>query len=451
MTWALRSVTQALPSRQAWISTLVTLCLYAILLTIHLPCTQAQSFIPQMVSAPAFARTITKLYVAGGTTSATAFVNIQQFMFLDLLVPFTSTAPAWTQLANCPAQHSFPAAFSSDEKILYIFHVPGTNSPWKYSVTDNTRQEVTAAKFGNAEWGGIGAVTDPNSGLIFLAGGYDDINFRVPYMKIFNTFDPVSETIHTDDLPPPERVFPIRWSYKNVWCKTRSSIIYWRGVNRDGQASFSPVENGVTEFSPSLMGWYTMSIQGLSPEVRTDHCMTANDDGTKVVVYGGSVRNGTIVGELWILDVVASTWTQGRSGPPRVYCACTIAGDQLLIWGGSSASKVMAPSEMLIYNLVSSEYVNQYTPPAYYKDLLPPSALRRATAPWPTKTLTGGAVARSGGADGSDGKGSGATREETNSAIIGGVIGGVVLLGTFAGIFSYDGDTIDNKNKGREQ
>ncbi|KAG9061054.1 hypothetical protein KI688_007683 [Linnemannia hyalina] len=385
-----------------------------------------------IVSAPAFTRTITKLYVAGGTTSATAHVNTQQFMFLDLLVPFTSTAPAWTLLANCPAQRSFPAAFSSDEKILYIFRVPGTNSPWKYSVADNTWQEVTAAKFGDAEWEGIGAVTDPKSGLIFLAGGYDDINFKVPYMKIFNTFDPVSETIHTDDLPPPERVFPIRWSYKNVWCKTRSSILYWGGINRDGQAPFSPVENGVTEFSPSLMGWYTM---GSSPEVRTDHCMTTNDDGTKVVVYGGWVRNGTIVGELWILDVVASTWTQGRSGPPRIYCACTIAGDQLLIWGGSSASKVMAPSEMLIYNLVSSEYVKQYTPPAYYKDLLPPPALRRVTAPWPTKTLTGGAVAGSGGADGGDGKGSGATREETNSAIIGGAIGGVFLLGAFAGIF----------------
>ncbi|KAF9154785.1 hypothetical protein BG015_011967 [Linnemannia schmuckeri] len=381
-----------------------------------------------MVSAPAFARTITKLYIAGGTTSAAAHVNIPQFMFLDLLVPFNSTAPAWTQLANCPPQRNFPAAFSSDEKILYIFHVPDTNSPWKYSVADNAWQEVTAAKFGNAGWEGIGAVTDPKSGLIFLAGGYDDINLRGTAMKIFNTFDPVSETIHTDALPPPERVFPIRWSYGNVWSKNRSSIIYWGGVNRDSQVPISPVENGVTEFSPDLMGWYTMLIQGVAPEVRTNHCMAANDDGTKVAIYGGWVRNGTVVGELWILDVIAYTWIQGKSGPPRIYCACTIAGDQLLIWGGSSASTVMAPSEMLIYNFASSEYVKEYTPPAYYKDLSPPHALRRVTAPWPTKTPTGGADAGSGGVE------NGATREETNSAIVGGVVGGLALLGAFAGI-----------------
>lgn len=30
-----------------------------------------------------------------------------------------------------------------------------------------------------------------------------------------------------------------------------------------------------------------------------------DDDGAKVVVYGGWVRNGPVVGELWILDVVA--------------------------------------------------------------------------------------------------------------------------------------------------
>ncbi|KAF9539436.1 hypothetical protein EC957_005395 [Mortierella hygrophila] len=84
----------------------------------------------------------------------------------------------------------FPAAFSSDEKILYVFHIPGTNSPWQYSVADDMWQEVTAAKFGNAEWEGIGAVTDPKSGLIYLAGGYDDVNAKAASMKIVNVFDP---------------------------------------------------------------------------------------------------------------------------------------------------------------------------------------------------------------------------------------------------------------------
>lgn len=160
-----------------------------------------------------------------------------------------------------------------------------------------------------------------------------------------------------------------------------------------------------------------------------------DDNGTKIVIYGGRFRNWTVSGELWILDLVTYTWTQGSSGPPRYYTACTIAGDQFLAWGGSVSLTDIASSEMLIFDMKGRKWVKEYTPPPCYKDLLPPPALRRVTAPWPIKTLTGGADAGSGEANGGDGKGSGATKEETNSAIIGGVIGGVALLGAFAGIF----------------
>ncbi|KAG0279862.1 hypothetical protein BGZ95_012029 [Linnemannia exigua] len=174
-------------------------------------------------------------------------------MSLDLLVPFTSTAPAWTRLEDGPLQRLFPAAFSSDEKILYVFHVDGTNSPWQYNVQEDNWEEVTAVKFQNAGWEGIGAVTDPSTGLIYLAGGYDDVSAKTNALKVLNTFDPVSKTIHTDYLPPPERVFPVRWYYGNVWSQNRSSVIYWGGNNREPNQQLSPVENGVTEMSPSAM------------------------------------------------------------------------------------------------------------------------------------------------------------------------------------------------------
>ncbi|KAG0306245.1 hypothetical protein BGZ97_000813 [Linnemannia gamsii] len=301
----------------------------------------AQSFIPTVVSGPAYARTITKFYVVGGAQSIVPDVRIRQFMYLDLLVPFTSTAPAWTQLADGPQQSNFPAAFSSDEKILYVFHIPGTNSPWQYTIADGTWQEVTATKFENADWEGIGAVTDPKTGLIYLAGGYDDINAKATALKIINIFDPVSQTIDTQSLPPAERVFPIRWYYGNVWSRNRSSVIYWGGVNRDSRVPVAPVENGVTEFVPDLMGWYTMPIQGVAPQVRAYHCMAANEDGTKIVIYGGRLRNNTIVGELWVLNLITYTWTQATtSGPPRSHAACTIAGDQFLLWGGRTDLQV---------------------------------------------------------------------------------------------------------------
>ncbi|KAG0289821.1 hypothetical protein BGZ96_006690 [Linnemannia gamsii] len=356
MNWSRWSGSQKSPSRTSWTSILLAHCLCATFLTQHHLFALAQTFTPIVVSGPAYARTITKLYVVGGAQSIVPDVRISQFMYLDLLVPFTSTAPAWTQLADGPQQSNFPAAFSSDEKVLYVFHIPGTNSPWQYSIADHTWQEVTATKFGNANWEGIGAVTDPRSGLIHLAGGYDDINAKATSLKIITSFDPVSQTIDTQSLPPPDKVFPIRWYYGNVWSRNRSSIIYWGGVNRDSRVPVAPVENGVTEFVPELMNWYTMYIQGVAPAVRADHCMAANEDGTKIAIYGGRLRNNTIVGELWILNIITYTWTQAASGPPRTHSACTIAGDQFLIWGGRADLEGLAPSEMLIYNIVKAEY-----------------------------------------------------------------------------------------------
>ncbi|KAG0377364.1 hypothetical protein BGX24_006253 [Mortierella sp. AD032] len=217
-------------------------------------------------------------------------------------------------------------------------------------------------------WEGIGAVTDPSTGLIYLAGGYDDISAKTKALKVLNTFDPVSMTIHRDDLPAPDRAFPERWYYGNVWSRNRSSVIYWGGNNRAPDQQLSPVENGVTELQPSSMGWYTFPMQGVPPTVRVYHCMAANEGGTKIVIYGGQLRNTTIVGELWILDLVQFTWTQGPSGPIRMYAACTIVDDQFLLWGGSIAQNMVAPAEMVIYNLTSSQYVTQYTPPSWYKD-----------------------------------------------------------------------------------
>ncbi|KAF9922224.1 hypothetical protein FBU30_007695 [Linnemannia zychae] len=158
-------------------------------------------------------------------------------MYLDLSVTFSSTAPAWTKLADGPAQHVFPATFSSDEQTLYVFHVDNTNSPWEYSVKNNSWREISEVKFQDSGIEGIGAVTDPRTGLIYLAGGYRKETLDFPAMKYMEIFDPVTSTLHIEDLPAPEKVFAL--------------------------------------------------TQGSAPPVKADHCMAANEDGTKIAIYGG--------------------------------------------------------------------------------------------------------------------------------------------------------------------
>ncbi|KAF9154784.1 Acyl-CoA-binding domain-containing protein 5 [Linnemannia schmuckeri] len=327
-------------------------------------------------------RSVTKLYVVGGVKPAgPSYVAIRQVISLDLTIPFNSTAPAWTQLADGPLQSLFPTALSSDEQTLFAFHIPETNSPWQYSVQENKWQE-SVVKFERAEFIGIGSVTDPRTGLIYLAGGFDEVNKNAPTMKTIDIFDPISQTIHVENLPDPTTVFPIRQNYANVWSKYKNSILYWGGNNKNPLGP-GLVGNSVTELLTDSMTWSTMATLGTAPAEREGHCMAANEDGTKVVIYGGILANDTKVGDLWILDVVTSTWSQGITGPTRVYSVCTIAGEQFLLWGGSTNLTLVSSPEMVIYNLNTSAYIQHYTPPAFYKNLKPPPPLTRTRAPWP--------------------------------------------------------------------
>ncbi|KAG0279863.1 hypothetical protein BGZ95_012030 [Linnemannia exigua] len=294
-------------------------------------------FNPIPVSTPAFARATTHLYVISGAAASNPGLRIPQFLALDLNVPWNTSSPAWSKHADGgPMQDLFPAAFSADEKILYAFHLDKSSSPMQWDSDTEVWKSLTNVKFENATWQGIGAVTDPRTGLIYLAGGYnDDSNLGGdPLFLAMDVFDPVSQSL---DM--------------------------------------------VSEFKVDTQDWSVMVTTGPTPSMRADHCMVANEDGTKVVIYGGRLHNGTVVGDVSILDTTTQTWTTGVSGQPRMYVACTVAGDQLLIWGGKAADNLAPPLDLIIYNFVTKTWTTQYTPPASYKNLKAPAPLKYMETP----------------------------------------------------------------------
>ncbi|KAF9124569.1 hypothetical protein BGW39_008107 [Mortierella sp. 14UC] len=246
----------------------------------------AQTYYTPVISAgPAYARTQTKLYILGGDTSTTGLTG--QFMSLDLRVAWNITTPAWTQLPDGPKQSIFPAAFSSDDQTMFVFHLDKTNSPWQYSVRTNTWAAANIT-FENMGWQGLNVVTDPRTGLMYIPGGYNNANALVssPTLSLMETFDPITLSINHSPLPIPNQVFPVRWYYQNVWSSTKNLILYFGGNYRQGEVPFSPgLENIVTAFEPSSLSWFTFVTPGLTPEMRADHCMAANEDGTKVVLW----------------------------------------------------------------------------------------------------------------------------------------------------------------------
>lgn len=162
-----------------------------------------------------------------------------------------------------------------------------------------------------------------------------------------------------------------------------------------------------------------------------------DEDGTKVLIYGGRLRTNVVSNEVFVLDVMGQSWTQGvSSNQTRMYTACTVAGNQLLIWGGISADGVMAPAEMLIYDYVKRIWTTQYTPPASYASLTPPPPIVRTVPPWVTEAPTSSTRAPITPTQIPTPTPT-PTPSSKTGAVTAGVVGGLALVAAVIGIFFF--------------
>ncbi|KAF9278748.1 hypothetical protein BGZ68_008366 [Mortierella alpina] len=326
-----------------------------------------------VVSAAAYARYGTKLYVAGGgygrevkakrggfNTDNEFIANPEgQFMVLDLSVPWDISAPAWKRLANGPTQGTFSAAFSADGKTLATFRseaniTASSHFIWLYHVDNDTwsQSNVSVPDPGKP---GRYAVTDPNTNTVYLPGGFEKGD---SFPMLIYSFDKDSTT----QPPLPGRLVDVS-HYKAVWWAQKQSILYFGGYVGSRYEHAAP---SIIQFTPSTNAWTTLTTKGDGPSGRSDHCMEISDDGTKLVVYGGRIVEtfGTkFSSQLFVLDLSSLEWTLAKdSGKPRVYSVCTIINSTFISWGGQdSMETISAPP--IIYNLKGKKYLTKFMDP----------------------------------------------------------------------------------------
>ncbi|KAG0198558.1 hypothetical protein BGX33_012260 [Mortierella sp. NVP41] len=379
------------------------------------PSTAQIPFSPIPVRSPAFARTPTRLYIISGDAggSEANVSTIPQFMSLDLTVPWSSRSPAWRRLAPGPHQYIFPAAASVDGKTLIAFHCTPTFA-MRYDVESDT-WTASNIKPAMAQMQGVGAVTDPDTGLVYLAAGFTSSRDA---MSVYDFYTDTMASLFT--LPPQDAVFRARAYYANVWSKHRKRIIYFGGYNTALKPI--PTDNVITEFDPVTNTLSTIKTTGTAPPMRADHCMAANDDGTMIVIYGGRTSGSRIfTNDLYIYNTVTQTWRIGPPGLHRVYTACTISGNQLLIWGGLDQAQKVVDNSVLIFNIDSMIWTDQYNGQ--------PVATNSSRVPSPP-----GATNRPGP---STPDSSSNSNESNVSVIVGGAVGGlaVILAAVLLGYF----------------
>ncbi|KAG0089174.1 hypothetical protein BGZ92_005172 [Podila epicladia] len=320
---------------------------------------------PVPVTGASYARSRTKLFVQGGVITANGITVAQQnqMFALDLSVPWNANNPAWIQLKSGPTQAYHSAVVSTDEQDFVTFrNTPSgsitNNLSYRFNIPSNSWTQSTI-KVQNPSREGVDAVKDPTSGLVYLAGGFQSDDSQM-YIANLDT-DTLSMFTMPSDL------LSDRYFYSGVYLMSRKSIMYFGGTNSAYSSSPSTSsQNLITEFVPSTGGWSNFIPKNSNPSHRSEFCMAANDDGTKIVVFGGRLDSSTYARDIWILDIPSALWTQGPLlSEPRASSACVLAGNTFIAWGGSNGQRTVDGTPIL-YDLNTNQYIISYAPTPGY-------------------------------------------------------------------------------------
>ncbi|KAF9148287.1 hypothetical protein BG015_009990 [Linnemannia schmuckeri] len=87
------------------------------------------------------------------------------------------------------------------------------------------------------------------------------------------------------------------------------------------------------------------------------------EDGSKIVLFGGTLDGVLYYNTIYILDVKSGKWKQGTSAPTaRTRMACSFHSYQFIAWGGSSGGprNTMLTNVPVVYDLNSDKWVENY-------------------------------------------------------------------------------------------
>ncbi|KAF9570034.1 hypothetical protein EC968_002348 [Mortierella alpina] len=167
----------------------------------------------------------------------------------------------------------------------------------------------------------------------------------------------------------------------------------------------------------------TQLTLGPVPRPRQDHCSVLTKSG-KVIVFGGYEALGpSTFNDVWVLDLATWTWQQImplNPSQPRYGHTCNLAGANMIVYGGraraaNSTTEVGYYKDVQVYDVMQSAWLTTYIPK---EDTTPVSQ--------PLPGIPSGLVPEKSNGDGL-----------SVGAVIGIVIGAVVLVACAIGLFVY--------------
>ncbi|KAF9912690.1 hypothetical protein EC991_009426 [Linnemannia zychae] len=285
---------------------------------------------------------------------------IGQFNSLDLTTAWTTARPAWSTLALGPVvshhamvavkpEHGAGLGGSSKGYLLSIGGNPANAAAFwvAYDLEAGTWKNIPTA-IPNTYTGleGHSAVADPDTGLVYIVGGF----YSNTTQNLLTVFDPKTATVVSSQAATDSSN---RTDVAAVWSTVRKSVLTFGG-SRAITAVYGFDMGSLQEYDPSSKIWKTMTTTGTVPTRRLDSCAAASEDGSKIVVFGGSLDSNTFFDTIYVLDVTTGVWTQGTSAPAyRTRMACGFKAGQFVVFGGSRGTNretTMHDNVPLIYD-----------------------------------------------------------------------------------------------------
>ncbi|KAF9294177.1 hypothetical protein BGZ88_004276 [Linnemannia elongata] len=329
-------------------STTILIALSAFLLALLASTIEAQA--PVSRRRLAYAQYNDQLYLQGGIAQAGVS---NQFNALDLTKPWSTASPSWTMLGggNWVSHHTMVAVKPEHAAGLgssaqgYLLSVGGnpvsSGGFWSaYDIQAGKWANLTApAPYIGLE--GQAAVSDPSTGQVYIVGGYyADAVTNATVANRLTVYDPKSNSVVMQQAATDKTNMT---GAAVVWSTKRNTILLFGGSRATSASAVSGLPMGnIDEYDPASKMWKTMATTGNVPTRALDACAAASDDGSKIVLFGGSLDANTFFSTIYTLDVVSGVWSQGEAAPEyRARMACGFHSGQFVVFGGSRGTNQM--------------------------------------------------------------------------------------------------------------
>ncbi|KAF9346969.1 hypothetical protein BGX34_003493, partial [Mortierella sp. NVP85] len=255
-----------------------------------------------------------------------AFVEGQAFYLLgrtsgdfvlDLSVSWNTSDPAYKKLEGGPSKMDRQAcAMINDGEDLFVVSM---GAAYIYNVKSNTWKPFSNANFAlEPSWGlRYFAVTDPETGIIYLPSGGTDFTGR----KLMLSVDIKTETVNTSKSNSYAK-------YQPVWSTYLKGFVV--PTEDYGLMTFTP--SNVTQSSD---GWNLLNTIPMAGWIWD--CAASAYGGSMIVsfTFDSDLKTPSTT---YIYDVAKQNWKEGPRIPGvehlRHGSSCAVSGDQFIVWGG---------------------------------------------------------------------------------------------------------------------